>query len=353
MADKTIRIGIVGAGGIVRQRHVPGLRKVAGVELAAVCNSTPESTASAAQEYAIPRQFNDWHELVQWDGIDAVVVGTPPYQHREISCAALAAGKHVFCQARMAMDYADARQMYACAQATDRTSMLCPPPHYMYGDRVVQRLLREGFVGKPLNVVVRAYGAPYLDPNAPLHWRQIGRISGINTLDVGMMIEVTQRWLGYAKTVVAQTQTVYPERTTEGGGRGKVDRPDALSAIATLENGALATYLWSGVARNAGTNFIEIYGTDGTLRYEVASAVDLGHLYGATGADRELREIPIPDDEARPWAAEADFIQAIREGRSGSPSFHDGLKYMEMTEAIFRSAEQGRVIDLAQEFGNE
>ncbi|MGN6757809.1 MAG: Gfo/Idh/MocA family oxidoreductase, partial [Thermomicrobiales bacterium] len=63
MADKTIRIGIVGAGGIVRQRHVPGLRKVAGVELAAVCNSTQESTASAAREYAIPHQFNDWHEL--------------------------------------------------------------------------------------------------------------------------------------------------------------------------------------------------------------------------------------------------------------------------------------------------
>ena len=49
MAQSTIRIGIVGAGGIVRQRHIPGLRKIPDVEIVAVCNSTPESTARAAQ----------------------------------------------------------------------------------------------------------------------------------------------------------------------------------------------------------------------------------------------------------------------------------------------------------------
>lgn len=346
MTQDTIRIGIVGAGGIVRQRHIPGLRKIAGVEIVAVCNSTPESTARAAQELGIPRQFTNWRDLVEWDGIDAVLIGTQPYMHREITCAALAAGKHVFCQARMAMDYADARRMFECAQQSDRTTMLCPPPHWMYGDRVIQRLLREGFVGRPLNVVVRSYSPTYADPNTPLHWRQIGRISGLNTLDVGMCIEVIHRWLGYARQVTAQALTFYPERPTADGGRAPVDRPDTVSAVATMENGALATFLWSGVARHAGNNFIEIYGSDGTLRYEIANPTDPGTIFGARADEAGLRQIPILPEEARPWTVEEDFIRAIREGRSGSPSFWDGLKYMEMTEAIFRSAELGKAIDL-------
>ncbi|MER3404553.1 MAG: hypothetical protein C4289_04790 [Chloroflexota bacterium] len=55
VAQSTIRIGIVGAGGIVRQRHIPGLRKIPDVAIVAVCNSTPESTARAAQELGISR----------------------------------------------------------------------------------------------------------------------------------------------------------------------------------------------------------------------------------------------------------------------------------------------------------
>ena len=63
-----------------------------------------------------------------------------------------------------------------------------------------------------------------------------------------------------------------------------------------------------------------------------------GKILGAKAADAVPREIPIPPEEARPWTAEADFIRAVREGRPASPSFEDGLKYMAMTEAIFRSA---------------
>ena len=154
-------------------------------------------------------------------------------------------------------------------------------------------------------------------------------------------------------TVRLRRRACNPERSTPDGGRAPVDRADALSAIAAMENGALATFLWSGVTQHPGDNFIEIFGTEGTLRYAVASPVNQGRILGARVGDAAPREILIPPDEARPWAAESDFIQAVRdERRSGSPSFWDGLKYMEMTEAIFRSADQGRTVDLAAEFGS-
>ncbi|CAA9292030.1 MAG: NADH-dependent dehydrogenase [uncultured Chloroflexi bacterium] len=349
----TLRIGFIGAGGIVRQRHVPGLRQVPNVELAGVVNSSKESTARAAQEYGIKRQFESPEQLIQSDDIDAVWIGTQPYLHSKYTIAALEAGKHVFCQARMAMDYADARRMYDAWKKTNLTATICAPPHYMRGDRVIRRMLNEGFVGKPYNVNVRSYADAYHNPQAPVHWRQIGQISGVNTLDVGMMVEVVHRWLGYTRRVTAHALTLIGERppaeVNQGQGSTKVERPDTLTVAAEMENGALLSGLWSSVAKfGADGNSIEIYGSDGTIRYQFGmDAPGSGKILAGKASDQALQEVSISDDEARPWTVESDFVEAVRQGKPDpEPSFWDGLKYMEFTEAVAKSAQDGRAVDL-------
>jgi predicted dehydrogenase len=214
-------------------------------------------------------------------------------------------------------------------------------------------MLREGFVGQPYNVVIRSYADQYHNPQAPVHWRQIERISGVNTMDVGMMIEVVHRWLGYTKRVTAQTATFIPERppaqVNQGTGQTKVDRPDSVTVAAQMENGALLSGLWSGVARfGADLNMIEIYGAEGTIRYLLGmDAPGSGKILAAKANEDALEEVTIPESEARPWTVEQDFIQAVREGkRDPEPSFRDGLKYMEFTDAVVKSAREGRAIDL-------
>src|SRR5919198_2722521 len=112
-----LRIGLVGAGANTRARHIPGLRAIPGVEIVAVCNRRPESTAAAAREFGIPRTFDRWEDLVADPAIDAVAIGTWPYLHGPITLAALAAGKHVLTEARIAMSAAQAREMLAAARA--------------------------------------------------------------------------------------------------------------------------------------------------------------------------------------------------------------------------------------------
>ncbi|MDQ3700085.1 MAG: Gfo/Idh/MocA family oxidoreductase [Chloroflexota bacterium] len=353
MTNDRIRIGFIGAGGIVRQRHVPGLRGVPGVELAGVVNSSPESTARAAQEFGIRRQYESPEQLIASDDIDVVWIGTQPYLHSKLSIAALDAGKHVFCQARMAMDYADARRMYDAWRRTDLTANICPPPHYMYGDRVMRRLLADGFVGQPYNVLVRSYSDQFHEAAKPLHWRQMGQISGVNTLDVGMQIEVLHRWLGTTKRVVAQSLTAIPQRppadVNQGTGQTTVERPDTVTVTGLMENGALFSGLWSGVAPfGAGPNAIEVYGSQGAIRYLAGmDTPGSGRIMAAKAGASELQEVPIPAAEARPWTVEADFIKAVREGRRDpEPSFEDGLKYMEFTTAVFQSIDQEHAVDL-------
>lgn len=340
----SVRIGIIGAGGIVRTRHLPGLRKLPEVEIVAVCNRSRESGAAFAAEWGIPDVLNDWRELVRRDDLNAVLIGTWPYTHAEMSIAALEAGKHVFCQARMARDAAEARAMVGAAEAhPEQVAMLCPPPQGMRGDRLIRKLLAEGYMGELREVHATGLAAGNADPSAPLHWRQNWEFQGYNTLTLGMWVEVLHRWLGPHRRLSAMLKTHTPVRTDPATGEPyRVRHAESVSISAELMSGALATYAFSGVARFAPHNTIQLYGSEGTLLYDLES----DEIRGGRVEDPSAEVIRIPPELVREWTVEADWIAAIREGAPVEPSFRDGLLYMEFTEAVYRSAETGCVVDL-------
>ena len=111
MASNVIRVGLIGAGGNTRSRHIPGFKKQDGVEIVTVANRTTESAKKVADEFGIKRVAGNWTEVLADDAVDAVCIGTWPYMHEELLTAALRAGKHVLCEARMAMNVAEARRM--------------------------------------------------------------------------------------------------------------------------------------------------------------------------------------------------------------------------------------------------
>ena len=108
MSDKPIRVGFVGAGANTRKHHLPKLKAQPGVELVAVANRSKESGDRVAREFGIGRVHDDWQEIVEASDIDAVCIGTWPYMHSVMSIAALERGKHVLCEARMAMNAQEA-----------------------------------------------------------------------------------------------------------------------------------------------------------------------------------------------------------------------------------------------------
>jgi len=343
-SQQKVRIGIVGAGGIVRGRHMPGLAAIPGVEVVVVCNRSRESGERFASEFGIPRVESDWRGVVEAPDVDAVLVGTWPYMHRPVSVAALEAGKHVFCQARMAMNTKEAREMLAKAKESGKVAMLCPPPIGLKGDYVMKELLAQGFLGEPREVRVVDTGGAYADPSKPLHWRQKAKYSGVNTLTVGMYAEVLNRWVGRAKRVAAQAYTYVKERyDPETGRMAPVDAPDAVVASAEMENGALGSFVFSGAEPLAHEERITFIGTEGALYYDVATDT----IRGLRAGESEAREIPIPEAKARPWTVEADFIRAIREGTPVSPDFEEGVRYMAFTEAVILSARTGRAVEPA------
>ena len=343
MSQKEIKVGIIGAGGIARSRHLPNLKKIEGVEIVAVCNRTPETVAEVAADFGIPRTYTNWRELIKQKDIDAVFIATPPYLHCPATLAALEAEKHVFCQARMAMNYQEAKRMYDASQKTDLKTMLCPVPVGLHGGEMMRKLIDSGYLGQVYNIQMTGFSSQYADASLPLHWRQMPEMSGLNALTLGMWAEVLHRWFGYARRVTAQAKVHIPQRRLpDSDDWAKVEIPDTVGIVAEMMNGALTMMHFSGVTRFASHNRCEIYGSDGTIVYNL----NTDEIYGAQVGETELNPIPIPEELRREWTVEADFISAIRDNTPVSPSFFAGLKYMEFTEAVMRSVHEGRVVEL-------
>ncbi|MBK34996.1 MAG: hypothetical protein CME26_05630 [Gemmatimonadetes bacterium] len=347
MAKKPIRIGIIGAGGIFRTRHFPGLAKIKDAEVVALCNRSIASGRRISEEFKLtPDLMTDPHALIARKDVDAVMIGTWPYKHCEFVLESLDAGKHTWVQARMAMNLREARLMYARGEESGLATQICQPPHAMQGDYYVRHLISSGYVGEVRNIVVRSMTPTQNNPKTPLHWRQIGRYSGLNTMSVGMLVEFVHRWCGYTSSVTAQAETFVKLRPAGRGKVGEVDRPDTVNILATMEIGATAVYMFSGNAHHAPSERIEIYGTAGTLVYETSPNLARQRVLGAKGSAKALKPLAIPKKYAREWTVEADFINAIKTGENAESTFYQGVKYMEFTEAVFKSVELGQTVNL-------
>ena len=342
----TIRIGLIGAGANMRKRHLPGFQGIDGVEVVCVANRTTESAEKVAAEYGVANVHAHWTDVAGDPDIDAVCIGTWPNLHAPATCAALRAGKHVLCEARMADSVASAQEMLAVSQRCDRVAMLVPSPFGLKGDRVMRELVAGGFLGDVREIYVRGLSASMADPSAPLHWRQRADLSGLNILVLGILNETVQRWFGRTESVAAQTALFTPRRVdAETGDWRDVDIPDSVAVLARMATGAQCVYHVSGHARHGGGPSIEAYGSAGTVVYDLANDV----IMAAKSGDDGLRPLPIPAEKAGGWRVEEDFIASIRESRPVTlTNFADGLKYMRFTAAVRQSADTGRRVALSE-----
>ena len=332
-----IRVGIVGAGTNARAKHIPGLQAIEGVEVVSVVNRSRASSERVAREFGIPTVYDSWVGLVSALDSDAIVIGTWPYMHYPVSIAALSVGKHVMCEARMAMNGWEAKLMLQEAnQHPELVTQVVPSPLTLHVDCTVKRLIGEGYLGRILAIEVRATSGAYLDEDAPLHWRQDSDLSGLNVMSLGIWYEAMLRWVGGAKSVMAQGQTFVKMRRRNDGTMAAVSVPDHIDVLAQMACGAQGHFQVSAVAQGMEGRGIYLCGSKATL--QIAG----DRLYGAKHGEPELQEIEIKPKDEGAWRVEEEFVGAIRgEETVKLTSFADGVKYMAFTQAVAESMATG------------
>ena len=343
MADVPIRVGLIGAGGNVRNRHIPGFQGVDDCELVAVANRTVQSGRVVADQFNIPKVYGHWQELLEDEEINAVCIGTWPYMHRTMTLAALQAGKHVLTEARMANDAAEARDMLAASRAHPHLVCQLTPTSTSYTiDNVIKRLIDEGHLGELLSVDFTSLQNNFADFDGPLHWRHDRALSGYNTLNIGASYESMMRWLGRGTRVMAMGKVHVPYRRNDAGDLTSVSIPDHIDILYDLANGAQVHMQMSATSGLNRGSQIWMFGTEGTIHVDSQRRVWAGKR-----GDSELTEVPNPPETQARYRVEEQFGNAIRGTEIvDMVAFETGVHYMEWTEAVGRSAMTGQAVHL-------
>ena len=337
MVVEKIRIGIIGAGQNTRKTHIPKLQAIPGVEVVEVANRSTTSSQKVAEEFGIRKIRSSWEEVATSDAVDAVMIGTWPYLHCEASCTALEAGKHVLCEARMAMNADEAGRMLESSRShPDLVAQLVPAPFTLRVDQTIRSCIADGQLGDVLHFQAEYQSASLSSLGGTLHWRRNKKYSGENVMVLGILYESLRRWLPPAERVSA-IGYVFNNRAIDPdtGKPVAVEVPDYLSVQMRLNGGIYGSFLISETGLHTGSPTIKIFGTEGTLQIEF---VPDGKLWYGSKTNEELKELKIDPKKTGRWRVEEEFINAIRgEEEVLLTTFEAGVEYMRFTQAVMES----------------
>lgn len=206
-----LRIGIVGTGLMAKSHTVSFLTASSffgGLplrpKLAVICDESEDLARQAAETHGFESWTTDWQSMVEDPSIDLVDIVTPNFLHKEMALAAVAAGKHVYCEKPLAVTAADAKEMYEAAEEAGVANLV--GFNYLCNPAVVfaKELIEAGEIGE-----IRSFSGNFVldavvDPDVPYTWRFDRKLAGAGALgDVGAHVISLARTLirGHHKRV--------------------------------------------------------------------------------------------------------------------------------------------------------
>lgn len=307
MSEKPeLRIGLIGTG-FMGKAHVFGFASAQKVfdlpfqiELHTVADVTQEAAERAASDFGFRHAAGDWRKLVENPEIDLIDITAPNALHKEMALAAIAAGKHVYCEKPLAPLAADAREMAEAATAKGiKTQVgfnyLCNPML-----RLAREMIASGELGE-----IRGYrglhAEDYMaDANGPFTFRH-DPAGGGALADIGSHALATAEFLlGPISAVMGDCITMIAERPDGKGGTRKIEVDDVGRAFIRFANGAQGSIEgnWIATGRKMQHDF-EVYGTKGALAFTQERFNEL-HFYSTEdmAGRRGFRRIEAAPDHA-------------------------------------------------------
>lgn len=342
--NQAIRIGVIGAGGNTRARHIPGFQAIPGVTITSVCNRTMASGEAVAKQFGIPHVTDNWRDIVESPEIDAICIGTWPNLHGKVTIAALRAGKHVLTEARMARSLAEAEMMHGELLLRPKlVAQIVPAPMSLPFDATIVDLVKSGALGTLREVILTATSDSLTDSSLPLSWRQDFALNGKNTLLLGIYYEMVTRWLERPVASVIVDAAIFSRERKDGEGASQTTTiPESLTVLgkyappagaAASEAAARFVAHFSGVELSGPRSEIRVHGSKAGVRLDLVK----NELWLTRAGETEKR-VEIAPEKRGAWRVEADFIDSIREGKPVKlTDFVTGVEYMRFTEAVWES----------------
>lgn len=364
-----IRVGLIGARadrGWAGVAHVPAIRAVSDLELAALATTNDSTAAAAATAFGVPLAFGDPFELIRHPDVDMVSVVVKAPEHRALVLAAIEAGKPVFCEWPLGMSLAETAELAkAAAQHRIRTAIGLQGRVSPWLNHA-RALVRDGAIGRVLSTTLFAEDGFSTGSVSQGNAYMLDVKNGVNPLTIhgGHFIDSLGHVVGEFAAVSAQLATTLPDVVIqETGERVRSTSPDQVAITGTLANGGIAS-LHIRAGRSPGDILVwEIQGADGILR--ITSKDGFVHWrpltieHARTGADRfEILETPRDffDPSLAPGEGPsfnlaytyAAFARDFLNGTRIAADFSEALVRHRTIDAIARAATDGRTMSLAR-----
>lgn len=349
---KTVRIGIIGVGGIARA-HIAGLQQCPDAKITAICDIKPQRLQEVGDRLNIPaeRRFLRYEDLIACPDVDAVQICTPNHLHIPMAVESVRAGKPFELEKPISTSYEAAIPLENALKAHPVPNMMCFSYRFQPAVRYAKKLMEEKVIGDPVSVNVAYLKDSALWEGRRLEWRFIKEYAGTGVLgDLGVhLLDMTEFLTGKVQNVSATCGIVVKKRQKEDSDEwGPVETDDYCNFIAELEGGIPCNFSITRCALgHDNTIRYEIFGTKGVLSLDLNYPNQIGlSVCGAGSGQRKPIEIlPVPEEFK--VAQERTFLDLLQQKDTPYlPTVEDGLWCQKILDAILLSSQEHRQIDL-------
>ncbi len=338
IGTRSYRIGVIGAGKIVRECHLPAYR-AAGWEVVRIASRTSESARVAADEFGIAVASSDFRDVIDDPSVEVVDIALPSHRHREVAIAAIEAGKHVLLQKPMANTLEDAVAIVAAAERAGVKLAVNQNGRWDPAIRACRELLDRGIFGQLVTASIEMRTRqPWQE-----YWKDDANYPRLMLLGMSIHHLDQFRYLfGEPQEITAHLAS-YPGQPWAGESIALYVLRYASGLLATgFDDGFPWTRDWSEDYRIEGMDAI----ARGTVGWPTGDFSTLEF----TTADRP--DTWIKPAFTRKWFPEAfgatmgELFLAVEEGREPSISGRDNLETLRLVEAGYLSAAERRTVRL-------
>ena len=353
MKNGKVGIGFVGVGCISDIYLKNCTDMFCEIEVVGVCDLIRERAEEGAKKYGISKIYGDMYELFADPEVDIVLNITRPYEHYEVTKAALMAGKHVFSEKPLSPRFEEGVELVNLAKSKGLMLGGAPDTFLGAGCQEARRLIDSGEIGDIVGAraMFCSHGPEFWHENCEF----IYKYGGGPMLDMGpYYVTHLVNLLGRAKSVMGYTKVSFKERPMLCGPKeGKLMRvevPTYTQGVIEFECGAIVSLFCTFDIYSMVNSQLEIYGTTGTIKVPdpngFGGVVKLMH--GNKGRATEYTEVPLEfnyQGKCRGLGL-ADMAKALSKGRTHRCHYEQQLHVLEIMTAFEKSSTTGKKIVL-------
>lgn len=265
---KIYNIGFVGVGAIsgIYLENITHL--FPNLTVYAVCDLVREKAASAQEKYKIPKLYDTMEELFADPAVDLVLNITRPYEHYEVTKAALNAGKPVYSEKPLAATAQEGRELVKLAHQKGLLLGGAPDTYLGAGIQTCKKLIEDGYIGRPIGAAAAmvCHGHESWHPDPAFYYQH----GGGPMMDMGpYYLTALVNLLGPVESTCSVANSCFTTRTITSqphfGEKVNVEVPTHVNGILNFASGAVGTITTTFDVYYPTQAKLEIYGTKGTL----------------------------------------------------------------------------------------